>query len=156
MSRRKKPLTLAEHQAIGDRLHTIRTTLGHIAVWIGNTYRHDKMRYVVRVEKQLDRIRCQLDNHVSAEFPRLPNRECCQVYYPGALKAHDLPQTEWDVAMICERFAVMATDLRLIADQLFQAYPVALGDRLLRCAELLAFEAIELPYHLGTPKRRWG
>jgi hypothetical protein len=58
--------------------------------------------------------------------------------------------------MICERMAQWATELRLTAQQLFQAYPVGLGDQVLRIADLLAYEAIGLPYHLGQPKRRRG
>jgi hypothetical protein len=153
-STRKVPLTLTEHEAIGEALYRIRTTLVSISVWVGNTYRHDKMRYVTKMEKQLDAVRSTLDNQVYQEFPERGHPANAHVYYRGSVSPLDTSTMVWDVQTICEHLAQWANELRLIAQQLFQAYPVALGDRVLRIADLLAYEAIELPFHLGQPKRR--
>jgi hypothetical protein len=92
---RKVPLTLAEHQAIDETLYTIRTTLVSISVWVGNTYRHEKLRYVVPIEKKIDRLRCKLDDHVYREFPQRGHPANAYVYYPGLTKPLDTSGIAW-------------------------------------------------------------
>jgi hypothetical protein len=148
MRPRKTALTLAEHRAIGRRLYEIRTTVLLMSVWIDTTYHRERMHLPVRAEKRIDGVRSRLDDYVSAEHPALPNRECCEVYYPGALMDHEAERDRWrawTVASAGEALRRMARELRGQADHLFPAYPVVLGDRLLRAADELEATAINLP-----------
>jgi hypothetical protein len=147
---RKQPLTLEEHRSIGGQLYDIRTQNLCLSVWIGNTYGKYQMRLAIQAEKRIDRVRSRLENFLGVEHPALPDREFLHVYYPGEAR-FQASWREWDAMKARKASIIMSRDLQLIADQLYQAYPVALGDQLLMAAEYVEAIAINLPD--WTPKR---
>jgi hypothetical protein len=147
----KAGFPLAMHGAVGCVLHGMRNTLVTASVFVGNTYGTAAMGRLDKPARALDRVRCRLDSCVFQEYPTLPR--AANVYYPGhPAVAPALPMTSLEG--VCQYLAASGVALRHIADLLFAHYPVTLGDRVLRIADDLEYQANELPYVIGPPKRR--
>jgi hypothetical protein len=140
----KVPLTLAQHRSIGAQLYDMRTQLVCLSVWIGNTYRRERMALAVHAEQRIDRVRSRLDHYLAVEYPALPYLDFCHVYYPGPTRFQE-SWREWNVIKARQAAIIMTRDARVIADKLFKAYPVALGDRLLLASESIEAISINMP-----------
>lgn len=147
----KAGFPLAMHGAVGCVLHSMRNTLVTASVFVGNTYGNAAMGRVDKPLHAIDRLRCRLDSYVFQEYPTLP--KAAHVYYPGyASVVPEVPVTSLEG--VCQYLEASASALRHLADLLFAHYPVTLGDRVCQIANDLEYQARELPYVVGAPKRR--
>lgn len=146
--RRTKGMSLAAHCVLGSELCTMRNTLLRMSVSLGNTYRVDRGRPVIRIYKAIDRLRCRLDSQVFKEYPTQPHLP--RIYYP---EADDVRKDPLTLSNICPVLASMGHKLERVADLLLRHYPVKFGDAALKIARQLAYQSVELPYTVGAPKR---
>lgn len=81
--RRKAGLTLAEHQQLGLEVAMARLILLRATVKLGNKYpqaaKHVKLAEAGR--KALEKLQCELDNVVCAQFPSATGVEAARIYY---------------------------------------------------------------------------
>ena len=80
---RRPGLSLPEHHAHGEQLKVMRSTLFATAAAVQTAYpkSHPARRQLRAAVKRLDRLRCQLDDAVSAENPTLPHATVVSIYY---------------------------------------------------------------------------
>lgn len=79
---RTKPLTLAEHAALGAELHAINRRLTEIGVALANRYGSSSKtgRHALKLPDALSDIRSDLDSALAGDHP---NEFSPRVYYPG-------------------------------------------------------------------------
>jgi hypothetical protein len=82
-TRRRSPLTLDAHRALGNQLSIARNDLLHMIVDLSNTYGSTakSSRAADRAVKAIDQLRSDLDNQLAVDHP---SGFDTHIYYPGA------------------------------------------------------------------------
>jgi hypothetical protein len=158
--RRKRPLTFEQHQAIGATLFVMRTQLLLISVWLGRTYHKDASRPVDWVWKRIDRFRSDMDDRIGLEFPTREAMDLNHTYYPGDGEGSRVPRVDriTTAEEVLTALFPMPSQLKAVENQLYKAYPVSLGDRLLPLTNRLMVLCHDIPDLIRSdlPKRCMG
>jgi hypothetical protein len=143
---RKEPLTDVEHLVVGPSFALIARQLDRLVVWYDTYYLAEVVRPLKRIERSFDHLRHTLKDLACADQPPHQVTALAALYFPELLPWSAEAQDPLTEAVVMDRLRTIAGQWRIFADRLFQGYPVALGDRLLRDAHWLEYEASELPY----------
>lgn len=83
MPRKMKPMTLAEHQALGKELKRICRRLMEISTSVSCTYGRSKRvgKLAKRADDSAQSLRCELDNQVARDHPGTEREALLDCYY---------------------------------------------------------------------------
>ena len=81
MSAKKRAFSLKQHNELGLELEKMRDRLLTIATDLEKAYPKTVASLAARSSKQIDKLRCELDNNVCKENPDYKN--AIRVYYRG-------------------------------------------------------------------------
>jgi hypothetical protein len=126
--------------------------LDQIVVWCDTWCLAEVGRPLKRVERSFDYLRHTLTGLACDEHPTRDGSALAWLYFPEHMPWSVEAQDPLSDAVVIDRLRTIAGQWRIFADRLFQAYPVCLGDRLLRWADRLEYEASELPYRRRRAK----
>jgi len=92
MAKRKKGFALERHRELGEELYRINRSLGRLSCEISKSYPVNGKLY--RISRVLDRnmrkLRSELDNVLAREQPQLTDSEFVRIYYCSeAVEAKD-------------------------------------------------------------------